>query len=243
MHPRTTNWLFGLIAVAALGFATVAYLGQSSESSPQVIISSASPSPGAPSASPTFSPTPTTSPKASSSPSPSPTAASDRKFSASQALAQPNEVELISEGGSLFNIAQEHSIKVSELAKFNAITDVNKVFVGQKIIVPDDTTDTSYTLLFVLNTARLTKEKQKITSGGTSLYTDPVGAAQTDLKDIYGLRADTPWSKTVDPNDAKTVSLSTSDSASIITATVTQNEDSLWIIKKLVIKTNQASDT
>ncbi len=242
MHPRTTNWLFGLIALAAIGFAVVSYMGQSA--TPVTTITSALPSP-TPTDTSLTSPAPTTtttgSPVATTSPIASPTPAPNRTFSASQALAQPNEVEAITEGGSLFSVAQAHGIKVSELAKFNNITDVNKVYVGQKIIIPDDATESGYTLLFVVNTARLTKEKQKITSGGTSLYTDAVSSAQADLKGIYGLGADTPWSKTPDPADEKVVTLNTSGNGSTITATVTQNEDGIWIVKKVSIKIGETS--
>ena len=123
--------------------------------------------------------------------------------------------------------------------ELNNISDPDKVFAGTKLIIPDDSSSDTYTILYILNQKRLSKEKDKITAGGTSLYADPVTAAQSDIKNVYNLGADTPWSKTNEVG--ATITVSTSDKDRIVTATLEKVEDGFWLVKKLIIKVTQTN--
>ena len=181
---KTIAWIMSLIAIGAVTFAAYLLLSKS-----DTVSTSATPTPKV---SNTPTPTPTGSPMPTASPSATPSMT--RTFSASQPLAVPNEVETLGAGMALSTIATNHGLTVTQLAALNGITDPNKVFEGQTLIIPDDATADNFTILFTLNKQRLAKEQQKIQAGTSSLYADPITAAQTDLRGIYGLAADTPYS-------------------------------------------------
>lgn len=229
MDPRSLNMIFGLITIAAIGFGIFAYVNSEDETTesatppPAVVVSSA--------------PTANSSPLTSTSPSPPTTvtpAPSSRTFNASQSLSVPNETVTLEAGQSLFSIAQENGVKVADLAKLNNISDVNTVYEGQTILIPDDASTQSFTILFVTNTARLAKEKKKLETGSTSIYNEAIAAARADTKGIYGIADDAPFSKS---NESETkVTLSSSDSEKLITIDMEKDSSGLWLTKKLVIK-------
>jgi LysM repeat protein len=230
MDPRVTSTIFGLVTLGALGFAGFMYFNRSGTTTVE-----ATPSPSVAltaSAEPFSLPSPlvSISPSASASVIPTP----NRTFSPNQALSLPNEIVTITEGGSLFQVASEHSISTSELANLNGITNPDTVYVGQKLIIPDNADASSYTILFALNKSRMTKEEQKLQNGATSIYSDPISAAQADAKGIYGLASDTPYSKANEQD--KAVTLSTGDDKKVVTITMEKSDTGLWYIKKLVIK-------
>ncbi len=236
MNSRVTNLIFGVITVAALGFAAYIYVNQSDKANP-IVTASLAPS-TAVSASPTLkaSPLATVTPLSSPSINPSASPTTSRIFKDIQPLSLPGEVETIATGGSLFAIAQAHSIATSELAKLNGITDVDKVYAGQVIIIPDSADNFTYTFLFVTNPNRLTKEKQKLAAGGSSLYSDSITAAQTDTKGIYGLTSDTAFTKLNEKDTA--VTLTATLDTGTVTLSMEKNEANLWLTKKMIIKTS-----
>ncbi|HEY1074104.1 MAG TPA: LysM domain-containing protein [Patescibacteria group bacterium] len=233
MDPRTANWIFGVITVGALAFAGITYVNKSNSQLPQPTISVVPTGSSSPQTSATMSP------KATATPVPSASPANSRKFTTSQGLSLPNEVETIGTGGSLSTIAGEHNMTATELAQLNGIADANTIYAGQTIIIPDDIDTGTYTILYILNTTRLTKEKSKIESGASSLYSESVTAAQTDLKGIFSLKADSPFSKSNETE--KNVTLSTTSEDKIFTATMEKHESGLWIVKKLVVKETKAT--
>jgi LysM repeat protein len=225
MNSKALTIFLGLIATLAIASAAYLYASQMTGSTPD-----SKPTP-TPSTSSSASPTAET----SGTPTPSATASTTQTFSENQALSQPNDQQKIPEGGSLLSLLSGRTITVSELAKLNGIGDPNKVQAGQKIIIPDDVSSDTYTILFIINQNRLKKEQQKITSGATSIYSDAVTAAQADAKGIYGLVSDTPYSQS---NVTETgVTLSTTDDARIVTIMMEKQASGLWTIKKLTIKT------
>lgn len=236
MDHRLANWIMLFVTLGAVGFAAVVYLNQQSSAHP-VVTASVAPS-TLPSA--TTSATPT--PQASASPTPTatPTATSSRTFSTKDGVSVPNEIETIKSGGSLFTIAQERELSVNALAKLNGITDPNTVYAGQTVIVPDDITDNSYTILFVTNANRIDREKKKIESGGSTIYTDPVSAAQADTRGIYGLDANVPYSKSNETDTS--VTLASSDTDKIVTLTMEKHASGLWTIKKMVIELTKETE-
>lgn len=239
MDPRTANWIFGLITLAALGFSGYLYVNTSNSQLPQPTVSVVPSTSSTLATSATPSPKPTATLETTASPSPSASPTSARKFSSSQGLSVPNEVETITSGSSLSTIANDHDLTSTELAKLNGISDPNTVYAGQTLTIPDDVDSGTYTILYILNTTRLAKEKGKIDAGATSLYSDPITAAQTDTKGIFGLKTDAPFSKSNETE--KSVTLSTTVEDLIFTATVEKHESGLWIVKKLVVKETKAS--
>ncbi len=222
-----------LTTVGAVAFAAYLYVNKLNATS----ISPSTATPG-PEITPTITKTANASPLSSATePSPSPSLTPKtvaRNFSASQSLSQPNEVQTIGEGGSLFAVASDYRIKVSELAKLNGIANPDIVTVGQTVIVPDDVNSDQYLLLYVLNVSRLEKEKQKVADGGSSLYSDPITAAQTDTKGLYGLTADIPYSKSNETD--LSVTLGSSDNDKIVTINMEKHESGFWLVKKVTIK-------
>jgi LysM repeat protein len=170
---------------------------------------------------------------------PSPTVDPNRVFTDKQNLSLANQTATVSQGSSLFSIAQSNSISVTALAKLNSIDNPDTVKAGQTVVLPDDLTTDTYTVLFVTNPQRLDKEKKTVSTGGTSLYTDPITAAQTDVKGIYKLAADTPYSKSQESDTA--VTLTTSDADKLVTVTMAKDASGLWLVKKLAIKITKTS--
>jgi hypothetical protein len=225
MNSKALTIFLGLIATLAIAGAAYLYASQMGEVTPD-----SKPTP-TPSNSSSAAPTPET----SGTPTPTASASATQTFTENQALSQPNDQQKIPEGGSLLSLISGRTITVSELAKLNGIGDPNKVLAGQKIIIPDDVSSDTYTILFIINQNRLKKEQQKITSGSTSIYSDAVTAAQADAKGIYSLASDTPYSQS---NATETdVTLSTTDDARIVTISMEKQSSGLWSIKKLTIKT------
>ncbi len=219
-----------LITLGALGFAAFSYFNRPGTtplpSASPIALTTSTPS------SALESPVPSTSPTTSATPAPT------RTLTAKQPLSVPNEVATIELGSSLFAVASSNGLRVSDLTTINGITNADTVQAGQTLIIPDDVSGDTYTILFVLNKTRLTKEEQKVKDGGTSLYGDAIGAAQIDTKGIYGLSADTPFSKSNETE--KSVTLSTSDDTRIATVTMEKTDTGLWYVKKLVIKISKA---
>lgn len=227
MDSRIGMAILSLITIGALSFAAFTYFNRPGTTPPVAVVASPTPKP-------TLSAIETTDPSASPTASASATPAPTRSFSPSQALSMPSEVETLELGSSVFAIATKHSISMESLAKLNGISDINSVQAGKTLIIPDDVNGDSYTILFVLNKNRQSREEQKVKDGGSSLYTDPITAAQTDTKGIYGLGADTPFSKSNETDTAMT--LSTSDENRIITISIEKLPTGLWASKKMVIK-------
>lgn len=232
MESRTLSWIFGLVALAAIAFAVFTYANKSA--TPTNVISSIAPTASEQLLSEEITPTPLASLKPSTSPSASPVVTSSRVFKASQSLSLPSEIATIESGGSLSGIAEDHGLRMSQVATVNSITDPNTVYAGQTIIIPDDVTDNVYTILFVTNTLRFEKEKQKLQAGSSSLYSDAISAARIDTKGIFGLTADTPYSQSDATETA--VTLSTSDDKRIVTVSMQKDTSGLWLTKKLVVK-------
>lgn len=216
-----------LITVGAIAFAAFAYFNRPGTAPlPSAIPTSTATNSLTTDISTT--PSPSTSPTISASPE------ATRTLTAKQPLTVPNEVATIELGSSLFAVASSNGLRISDLTTINNISNPDSVQAGQTIIVPDDVSGDTYTILFVLNKARLEKEEQKVKAGGTSLYSDPVGAAQIDTKGIYGLAADSPFSKSNETE--KSVTLSTSNDTRLATVTMEKTESGLWLVKKLVLK-------
>lgn len=78
----------------------------------------------APTPSPTPTPTPTPSPSPSPSPAPSPTPAETAEV-----------IYVVQSGDTLSRIAARHSITITELMSLNNLTNPNRIFVGQELIV------------------------------------------------------------------------------------------------------------
>jgi LysM repeat protein len=166
-------------------------------------------------------------------PSISPSAVVGRDFNDRQNLAQPNLVETLPPGGSLALLAQNHNVSVRDLTQLNGLADANKVLSGQKVIIPDSVSGNTYLLLYLLNLQRLKKEEQQLAQG-TSIYADPITAAQADVKGIFSLQADTPYSKSNETE--KTVTLSTTDEQKIVSIQLEKQTAGLWLVKKVTIK-------
>ncbi len=231
MNQRVIGTLLALITLGALGFAAFIYFNNSGTTTTQIIVT--------PTPQPSALSSDLASPLVSTSPNPSATPTPNRSLSASQPLTVPSEVTTLPEGGSLFQVATDHSITVADITKINGISNADNVVAGQTLILPDDVNDTTYTFLFIVNKNRQTKEEQKLKDGGTSLYSDPISAAQTDTKGIFGLKADTPYSKTSQPKAGEpetTVTLSTSDDEKIITLNLEKTDTGLWLLKKMAVK-------
>jgi hypothetical protein len=70
--------------------------------------------------------------------------------------------------------------------------------------------------------------------GLTSLYSDPITAAQADARGLYGLGADTPYSK--GNESATSVTLSTTDSEKVVSILMEKLPSNLWVVKRVSIK-------
>ncbi len=196
---------------------------------------------------PDTSPTPTASASVSPSPiadaSPVPTPSTDpaRTFTDKQGLSVPNTVAVLAQGSSLFTLSQQYDMSAEAIAKLNSIDNSNSVFAGQSLIIPDDLTTDTYTVLFVNNPKRLEKEKKAIAAGSSSLYSDSITAAQTDVKGIYKLSADTPYSKAQETETKAT--LTTSDADKVVTVTLEKDTNGFWLVRKVTIKITKAPTT
>lgn len=229
MNPKLISAIFGLIATGAIGVAIYFSVNGSYKTGDDI----ATHATFTPSASPvTASPTPlvTPSPLASMTPSASP-----RNFLATQGLAVANLIEVIPAGGSLISVATLHNVTVDGLAKVNNLSNPNQVFAGQAIIVPDDVTATDYTILFTLNEARLAKEKAKKAAGTGSIYEDPVTATLADIRSLFGLGADTPFSSNQTENGAQTT-LTTSNDTWFVSVGLEKQSDEFWVVKRIIAK-------
>lgn len=222
MTTKIITTLLACIAVGATAFAIYLYISQADTNKN----SSATPSP---------TPTPTSTVDSSVKPSPSATPETlQEALGENQPLSLPNDRQKIAEGGSLSTLAQSKNMTVARLAKLNGIADPNKVFIGQSVILPDDVSGDTMIILFVTNTNRSAKESARIAAGLTSLYSDPVTAAQADAKGLYGLAADTPYSK---GNEAATsVTLSTTDAEKVVSIQMEKLPTNLWVVKRVTIK-------
>lgn len=227
MNNRITQLILVLVTCGAVAFAAYSFITNQPAATP-----SPTPTP-ATTATPSATPAPDTSPILSPSIDPA------RVFTDKQGLSLPNTLATLAQGSSLFDLAQKHDMSIEAISKLNSIDNPNSVFAGQSLIIPDDLTTDTYTVLFVLNPKRLEKEKKSIANGGSSLYSDAVTAAQTDLKGIYKLAADTPYSKSQE-TDAKVV-LTTSDADKVITVTLEKDASTLWVVKKVTIKITKAT--
>lgn len=221
MTTRIITILLATIAVGATAFAVYLYISQTDSGNKT---SSPTPSPSStPTEETTSKPTPTASPETLR-----------EALGENQPLSLPNDRQKIPEGGSLSTLAESKGMTVSRLAKLNGIADANKVFAGQSVVLPDDVSGDTLIVLFVTNTSRDAKEASRITSGLTSLYSDPITAAQTDAKGLYGLAADTPYSK--GSETATSVTLSTTDAEKVVSIQMEKLPTNLWIVKRVSIK-------
>lgn len=222
MNNRFVQIILVLVTCGAVAFAIYSFM----TNQPAQTTSSPTPSPSS-------STTPT--PVVDESPIPSPSVDPARVFTDKQGLSVANTVDTLTQGSSLFSIAQKHDMSVEALSKLNSIDNANSVFAGQTLVIPDDLTTDTYTVLFVTNTKRMEKETKAVAAGGSSLYSDPVTAAQTDVKGIYKLSADTPYSKSSET--ATRAIVTTSDTDKAVTVTLDKDTTSnLWLVRKVTIK-------
>lgn len=229
MNSRLVNWLFGLVALGAIGAAVYFAMNNQSSLVPDPAASSL------PKTATSTSPLSSSKPISSASPSALPASSNKSLATANATLSLPGQIATVPSGGSLVTVAAQNDVTIDQLAKVNNLTDANKVFAGQSIIIPDDVSANAYTLLFTLNDARLAKEKAKLASGGTSIYSDVVIGAIADTKGLFDIVADTPFSTTMSA-DQKSATLSTSSSNWAITIGSEKQADNLWIVKRLVAK-------
>lgn len=222
MTSRIVITLLVLALVASLGFAAWVYMTKQTTVVTQKDVT----------ATPVTTVTPTT------APSPRVAAAS---LTDADPLTVANQRAKLEQGTGLLTLSSQYKVSLTTLMRVNGISDANLVQANQTIVIPDSTDETTYTVLFATNTARLQREAAKLTSGSRTIYSDPITAAQNDAKGIAGIANDTPFSQTT-TND-NVISLTTTNSERIITVRLQKLESSLWAIDQITIKWLTSEET
>jgi len=147
---------------------------------------------------------------------------------------RPADTYTIASGDTLYSVGKKFDLSWSLLAEANGITDINKIKVGQNIVIPKNNIVT-----FAINKAKAESLQKDSTGTKTKFRLSALDTAKADISPVFGLSpSDTFKQKSLDSASGIATILATHGDRTYeikLSQPVTKGESGIWAIDSVKV--------